>query len=358
MNTHQKRVLWWGRFDPDYSRNRILRQAYRALGWTVSDFYPLLSVTADIQARLQHLSRPDLVHVPCFRQRDIAAARRYSTRHGIPLIVDPLISAYDKQVYERAKFGPESQRARQLLHSEQRLLQSADVLLADTHEHARYFAATLGVAEHKIHIVHVGAEESLFCPAPPVSPVLKDGLEILFYGSFLGLQGPTTIVEAARLYAGAPVHWHFLGNGPLLAECRARAQGLSNVVFEDWLPYAQLPDRIRRADILLGVFGTTEKAGRVIPNKIYQALACGKPVITRHAPAYPKELLENNTSGMTWVAPGDGRALAKAVATLARQPERLPTLGAAARATYEKYFSAATITQELQSALQAIPGLR
>lgn len=354
MNTQRKHVLWWGRFDPDYSRNRILRQAYRALGWTVADFHPLLSAVADLQARLQRLPIPDLVHVPCFRQRDIAAARRYSVRHGIPLIVDPLISAYDKQVYERTKFGPESQRARQLLHSEQRLLQSADVLLADTHEHARYFSATLGVAEHKIHIVHVGAEEPLFSPAPPAALALKDGLEILFYGSFLGLQGPTTIIEAARLYAGAPVRWHFVGNGPLLAECRARAQGLSNVVFEDWLPYAQLPDRIRRADILLGIFGTTEKSGRVIPNKIYQALACGKPVVTRHAPAYPKELLKNNASGMTWVAPGDGRALAEAVATLAHQPERLPALGAAARATYEKYFSAATIMQELRSALEAI----
>lgn len=353
MSTQQKQVLWWGRFDPDYSRNRILRQAYRALGWTLTDFHPLLSAAADLQARLQHLPPPDLLHVPCFRQRDIAAARRYSARHGIPLIVDPLISAYDKQVYERAKFSPQSWRAQKLLSWEQARLQSTDIVLVDTHEHARYFIATLSVAQHKIHVVHVGAEESLFSPAPAVS-ALKDRVEILFYGSFLGLQGPTTIVEAARLYTGAPVRWHFVGNGPLLAECRAQARGLSNVVFEDWLPYAQLPDRIRRADILLGVFGVTEKAGRVIPNKIYQALACGKPVITRQAPAYPRELLENNASGITWIAPGDAPALAAAVAALAHQPQRLPGLGAAARACYEKYFSTAAITQELRRALGTV----
>ncbi len=32
MNAAAKTVLWWGRFDPDYSRNRILRQAYAAAG--------------------------------------------------------------------------------------------------------------------------------------------------------------------------------------------------------------------------------------------------------------------------------------------------------------------------------------
>ncbi len=42
MNSAGKTVLWWGRFDPDYSRNRILRQAYTALGWRIVDFHPLL----------------------------------------------------------------------------------------------------------------------------------------------------------------------------------------------------------------------------------------------------------------------------------------------------------------------------
>ena len=79
-NSAGKRVLWWGRHDADYSRNRILRQAYAALGWQVVDFHPLLSRTADIEALLRRLPTPDLIHVPCFRQRDIAAAHRYARR--------------------------------------------------------------------------------------------------------------------------------------------------------------------------------------------------------------------------------------------------------------------------------------
>ena len=142
-----------------------------------------------------------------------------------------------------------------------------------------------------------------------------------------------------------------IGAGPMLAECKARAAGLDNVEFLDWLPYAQLPGAIQHADIVLGVFGATPKAGRVVPNKVYQALACGKPLITRGASAYPNELLSATDGGITWVAAGDAEALAKAVQHLAEQPHRLAVLGAHSRASYERYFSAARIVADLSAAL-------
>jgi glycosyltransferase involved in cell wall biosynthesis len=353
MSADKRTVLWWGRYDRDYSRNRILRQAFRELGWQVAGFKPLLSRVGDIEAVVRGVRAPDLVFVPCFRQRDLAAARRYARRRGVPLMADPLISAYDKQVNEREKFPADSRRAARLLRWESARLKAADRVLADTREHARYFAATLGVAPERLHVVHVGAEQPLFAPAaepkPPGRPV-----EVLFFGSFIGLQGPGVIVDAARALGGAGVRWTLLGSGPLLAKCKQKAQGLENVVFESWVPYKKLPERIRQADILLGVFGHTAKAGRVIPNKIYQAIACGKPVVTRMSLAYPAGLVEAADSGLTFVPAANPKALAKAVSHLAVQPERLPSLGAQARASYEKYFSDARIRQELEAALAGL----
>jgi glycosyltransferase involved in cell wall biosynthesis len=352
MTAPAKTVLWWGRFDPDYSRNRVLRQAYAVLGWQVKDFYPWISPLADIEARLRHTPRADLVHVPCFRQRDIAAATRYAHRHGVPLLVDPLISAYDKQLFERGKFPESSTRAGWLLRREQRLFQGADIVIADTPEHARFFAETLGVQPARLHVVYVGAEESLFVPGE--QHAANSPIEVLFYGSFIPLQGPQVIVEAARRYQGPPIRWVLLGNGPLLETCRQNARGLANVAFEKWLPYAQLPERIRRADILLGVFGTTPKAQRVIPNKVFQALACGKPLVTCRALSYPTELCESENSGICWIAAGDSAALAAGVAELARHPDRLAALGSAARSTYEMFFSADAVRNQLQAALSAL----
>ena len=347
-----KTVLWWGRFDPDYSRNRILRQVFADLGWRVVDFRPHLSALADWEALLHGLPQVDLVWLPCFRQRDLAAARRWSRRHDVPLIADPLISAYDKQVFERGKFTEGSAQAERLRAREGALLRSADCVIADTPAHAEFFAQTFDIPLTRLCVIHVGAEEALFQPAlmPPY-----DGnrpLEVLFFGSFIGLQGPETIVEAARRYQGPPVLWTLLGEGPLKAECRRRAEGLRNVTFEPWIAYEKLPARIAQADIVLGVFGTSAKAGRVIPNKVFQALACGRPVITREGRGYPSEL--QSDGGIAWLPPNDPAALAQAVATLASRAEHLPKLGQQARQGYERFFSAQAITAELGAALANI----
>jgi len=346
-------VLWWGRFDPDYSRNRILRQAYTALGWKIVDFHPLLSgLVGDVEALLRRPPPADLVHLPCFRQRDMAAAARYARRHGLPLLIDPLTSAYDKQVYEKYHLPVDSLRARWLLRYERWLFSGADRVLADTPEHARFFTQTLGVDPAKVNIVYVGAEEPLFSPAPP--PNIGDELEVLFFGSFIPLQGPQVIVEAARIYNGPPVRWTLLGQGPLRADCQRRARGLTDVYFENWIPYRDLPARIHRAHILLGVFGPTAKAGRVMPNKVFQALACGRPLVTCQAPSYPDELLASQNSGIAWIHAADAAGLADAVAALASQPDQLAAKGAAARASYEKYFSADMIREQLHTALTAL----
>lgn len=357
MTKTNRTVLWWGRFDPDYSRNRILRSALRDAGRDIVDFRPSISGLGDWEALLRGVRRPDLVWLPCFRQRDVLAAARFARRQTVPLLFDPLISAYDKQVFEREKFAPDSAAGRKLLAAERGQFHAADMVLADTGEHARFFAETFGLMPDRLAVVPVGAEEPHFHPAP-MPP--RDGrpLEALFYGSFLGLQGPETIIEAARLYDGPPVTWTMLGEGPLLAACRRRAEGLANVVFEPWCAYADLPARIHRADILLGVFGASAKAGRVIPNKVYQALACGRPVITREAPAYAEALLKAEAeSGIAFVPPGDPKALAAMVAAWAAKPERLDTLGGAAARSYERLFGNRAVRAALDSALERLfPG--
>ena len=344
-------VLCWGRSDPGYSRNRILRQGYAALGWRVLDFQPRFSRGADWEAALRLRGRVDLVWVPCFRQRDIAAAARWARRRGVPLLFDPLISAYDKQVFERGKLDEHSAAARRLLQNERHQFALADAVLADTEAHAAFFREVLKVSAEKIYVVPVGAEENLF--TPQAWPAGAAPLEALFFGSFIPLQGPEVIVEAARLYRGPPLRWCLLGNGPLRAQCERAAQGLSPVSFEDWLPYQQLPARIQRASIVLGIFGTTPKAQRVIPNKVYQALACARPVITLRSEAYPPALLTRENSGLHWVMAGDARALADAVAELAERRATLAQDGLQARRSFDEFFSQDSINDRLRQAVAA-----
>src|SRR5262249_58503259 len=82
------------------------------------------------------------------------------------------------------------------------------------------------------------------------------------------------------------------------------------------------------AGVVLGVFDRGKKAGMVVPNKVWQAAAQGRPLVTRDSPAL-REVLE---PGVHCVAcpPGDPEALAGAICALLDDPRAAERLGAAA----------------------------
>ncbi len=347
-----RQVLWWSRSGREYSRDRIVRHAFEQLGWQILDFTPLLSALGDWQAWLQRVRSPALVWVPCFRHKDAAAAVRWASARHVPVVFDPLISAYDKQVFEQARFAEDSAAAHRLLKWEAALMQRFDAVIADTHCHADFFRASFGLPDSQVSIIPVGAEKDLFTPQPLAAA--RQPVRVLFLGSFIGLQGPEVIAAAARLVP--EVHWTFLGDGPLKPSCEQLCRDLTNVTFTPWVPYAELPAHISAADILLGVFGASQKAGRVIPNKVYQALATGRVVVTQESAAYPAELLQHPAaeSGLRFIAPGSPLALASAVRELAGAPETLPELGRHARKSYDRFFGPESVVASLNEVITAL----
>ena len=104
-----------------------------------------------------------------------------------------------------------------------------------------------------------------------------------------------------------------------------------------WVEYEGLPGEIQSAGCALGIFGTTAKAARVIPNKAFQALACGTPLVTADTEA-ARELLADGRDALL-VPPGNAEALAAALRRLARDRALADRLAAGGRATYETHAS-------------------
>jgi len=137
---------------------------------------------------------------------------------------------------------------------------------------------------------------------------------VLFYGQFIPLHGIGTIIEAARLLRYAPIQWTLVGRGQEAPRIRAMLaeDPLSALHWVEWVPYDQLDEWIKRADVCLGIFGTSEKAASVIPNKVFQIVASGLPLVTRDSPAI-RELLTDGPPCVRLVKAGDARALANAI---------------------------------------------
>ncbi|GAB5440883.1 MAG: hypothetical protein Fues2KO_12320 [Fuerstiella sp.] len=348
----QPTVLWWSRSGRDYSRDRIVRQAFTELNWQITDFRPRISQLGQVQAVLTQVPRPDLVWVPCFRQRDARAAIQWAAMKNVPLVFDPLISAWDKQVFERQKFAADSRRAKLLRQREGKLFRRSTLAVADTQHHADFFGEAFQLPEDQLAVIPVSAEEAVFQPQP--SNAKRERLRILFYGSFIGLQGPQHIATAAA--QTSEVDWCFIGSGPYLEDCLKICAGQPHIEFISRVPYETLPARIADADILLGVFGTSQKAGRVIPNKAYQALACGRPLLSRHSDAWPTSLQQSDwpDCGLRLVEPGSPAAITAAVRELADRREHLPAASTAARQIFDQHFSNAVVRERLSDVLARV----
>ena len=351
-----KTVLFWGRFGPEYSRNRVYISLFKELGWDVRLFMvKYCCAFGEVEWRLRgdKSVKPDLVWVPVCRQRDAAAATRWAHKRGIPVVFDPMISYWDKKVLEQGKWRAEEGRAKRLLAWESKLFNGVDRLLCDTSCHADFFHAHMGVPREKLRVLFTGTDETVFKPAdrpeddPPHDP--KAPLRILYHGAYLPLHGTEYIVEAARRTQGLNIHWDFLGWGAYKAATEEKAKGISNITFLERVPYVEVPRVIRTADIVLGVFGTTKKASRVIGNKVYEAMACCRPVINEFCTGYPPEA--KDCPAITFVPPGDPQAIVDAVLPWIDRRDELFALRKTARDFFERHLSMAVIKQQLADIL-------
>jgi glycosyltransferase involved in cell wall biosynthesis len=190
-------------------------------------------------------------------------------------------------------------------------------VLLDTGAHAARISSLFGASRVRHAAVWVGAEVDRFRPARPPAPGARSPrapLKVLFYGQFIPLHRIQTIVEAARLAREEEVEWTIVGRGQEESAVQRMLDELPlpKVRRVEWVEYSALGRWIAAADVCLGIFGTSRKAAAVIPNKVYQVLAAGRPLITRDSPAI-RELLAHAPPCVYLVPPGDPAALLEAV---------------------------------------------
>nr|WP_246415627.1 glycosyltransferase [Novosphingobium taihuense] len=194
-----------------------------------------------------------------------------------------------------------------------------NLVLLDTQEHARHVAEIFGLAHNKVRSVWVGVEDDTFRRAE--APKLHGPVKVLFYGQFIPLHGLDTIVDAIAGLAtrdeGPNLRFTIVGTGQEAPRIDAKlaALNLANVERIQWVDYTKLPALIAASDICLGVFASGGKAARVIPNKVFQILAVGRPLVTMDSPAI-REIIEPGAA-VRLVRPGDSDSLADAIVALA-----------------------------------------
>jgi len=138
-----------------------------------------------------------------------------------------------------------------------------------------------------------------------------------------------------------------IGNGQDQAAAKRAAAANTSVRWLDWVPAAELPALVAAHDVCLGIFGTSDKALRVVPNKVFQGAAAGCAIIT--SDTAPQRRVLGDAAVL--VPPGDPAALADALLRLAADRDGLLKLRHAARQLAAQRFTPEQVVAPLTDRL-------
>lgn len=280
-----KRILFFGSYNPGYSRNRVILKCLNSLNFEViecrdnsvgfSKFFKLFN------EYWNHKNDYDLMFVPFPGQEIMPIAWALNKIFGgRPIIFDAFTSHYGGYILDRKYYAINSPRAIYYRFIDKLSCYLADRVILDTQAHVNFFVEEFKIPKDKFNVVLVSTDTDIFKPA--VSSITNDTFLVHFHGNFIPLQGSEYIIGAARLLESENIKFNIVGRGQDYKKARESADRhcLKNIEWVDPVSYESLPNLISKADLCLGIFGNSPKTELVIPNKIYEYISMAKTVIT------------------------------------------------------------------------------
>jgi len=205
------------------------------------------------------------------------------------------------------------------------------------------------VNEGKLVVIPNGANIELFRPLDKHECRRKLGLEedafyIGFVGSFAPWQGLDILIEAAKQLKEqgyCQIKYILVGSGERELSLRQKVREYKleqEIRFIGRVTYEQVVYYVNACDIAIAPF--TKERNSIIgvsPLKLYEYLACGRPVIASRVDGI-KEVIEEGKCGYLF-EPGDAEELAKRIIQSYQERDTLQEMGLRGRRLVENKYS-------------------
>lgn len=213
----------------------------------------------------------------------------------------------------------------------------------------KFLVGRIGLPANKIAVIRNGLDVAEFDAAaqrPPALPVPEPsgGPVVGTVGRLEPQKGMRYLIDAfARLPSAlADSHLWVVGGGEEEAFLRSRAiegKVADRVHFLGTRP--DVPALMGRFDVFV-----LPSLWEGVPNVVLEAMAARRAVVATNVHGTPEAAVHDETGLL--VPPGDPRALARAVATLLRDPQRRAAFGEAGRRRVESAFTVQRMVEETQ----------
>ena len=216
-----------------------------------------------------------------------------------------------------------------------------------------------GVSAEKVTVIPNGSDLDLFRPDLDGSAQrerlgLGDRFAAIYFGAMGMANGLDYAIKAAiilteRGRGDIALVLHGGGGKRSELEDMVREYGLNNVIFSDLVPdKAEVAGIVAGCDACMTIYRAS-KEQTWSPNKMFDALAAGKPVLI-NVPGWLGEMIEKNDCGLQ-LDPRRPEALADALEQLADDPELCRRKGENARTLAEREFDRSKLADRLENVL-------
>lgn len=217
-----------------------------------------------------------------------------------------------------------------------------------------------GIREDKITVIPNAADLDLFHPQVACSDMkARSGLEGRFCIAYFGTMGLANglgfILDAAAELKRRQVNDILLmlhGDGmerPRL-EARAKQEGLDNVIFSGPTPKHLMAELVAAVDVCMTIFKNVPVLRTCSPNKLFDALAAGKPILT-NMPGWLGAIAEQEKTGVL-VIPDDPVDFADKAIWMRDHPDELNVFSRNSRRIAEEQFSRDILATRLEAVLR------
>ncbi len=367
------KICYFGTYSRDYIRNRVILKGLQKNGCKVIEcHYPLWK---GVEPRIQEfkgikgllrlsfnflkayitlfiksfdiIEKPDFIIVGYTGHFDVPLAFFISRLRNIPLAFDFHVSLWDTFVLDRKLFKENSIISRKLKFIDKLSLILPDIIFLDTESHIKFVSEQYRIPLRKFRRFWVGEDDEIFYP---MDVKKYESFTVLHFGGFIPLHGMEYIIDAAKMLQKEDIRFLLVGKGQEYEKIYNLAKGLENVEFTGWVEPEKIPEIICKSHISLGIFGTTDKAKRVIPNKIYESIACKVPVITGRT----EGILEAFEDGKNIILCniGDGESLKDAILMLKKDKRLMEKIGEEGYKLFKERFVPSKIGYDVLTELK------
>jgi len=218
-----------------------------------------------------------------------------------------------------------------------------------------------GIAESNVSMIPNLSNLDLFRPGIDGSEFRKryginDEFLLIQFGSMGPLYGLDFVLDLALELLKRNVHdvkILLIGEGKERSRLikRVKNENISNLQIIDPLPKNQVPEGVAAADACLNTCINLPVIHTASPNKMFEALSSGKPVIT-NMPGWMESLVKDHNTGI-FVEPDNVSDFADKIIMLKTMPaEKRDEMGKNGRQLAEKSFSVDNLAKQLELVLK------